>query len=329
MDTRRLIAVIVLVPVLVSLALWAFAWPAARTAPRDLPLGVAGPPAAVAQLEQRLVGRGDAFEIHRYADESAAREAVEDRAVYGALVADDQGPKLLTASAAGPAVAQLLRQAVTEQTSASGTAVRVVDVVPAPAADPRGAALGASVLPLALAGIATGAVTTLLGLRGVRAAVALVGAAGLTGLVAAAIAHSWLGAVAGDWWAAAGVFGLSALAVGAGVAGSAALLGRPGLVLGGAVMMLLGNPFSAASSAPELLPRPAGAIGQWLPPGAGTSLLRSVSFFDGAAATGPALTLTWWAVLGLAAVCVGGALRRRTPDADPAPVPAPTATPVS
>ncbi|GGY62070.1 membrane protein [Streptomyces geysiriensis] len=329
MDTRRLIAVIVLVPVLVSLALWAFAWPAARTAPRDLPLGVAGPPTAVAQLEQRLAGRGDAFEIHRYADESAAREAVEDRAVYGALVADDQGPKLLTASAAGPAVAQLLRQAVTEQTSASGTAVRVVDVVPAPAADPRGAALGASVLPLALAGIATGAVTTLLGLRGVRAVVALVGAAALTGLVAAAIAHSWLGAVAGDWWAAAGVFGLSALAVGAGIAGSAALLGRPGLVLGGAVMMLLGNPFSAASSAPELLPRPAGAIGQWLPPGAGTSLLRSVSFFDGAAATGPALTLTWWAVLGLAAVCVGGALRRRTPDADPAPAPAPAATPVS
>ncbi|NEC71965.1 ABC transporter permease, partial [Streptomyces rochei] len=105
MDTRRLIAVIVLVPVLVSLALWAFAWPAARTAPRDLPLGVAGPPTAVAQLEQRLAGRGDAFEIHRYADESAAREAVEDRAVYGALVTDDQGPKLLTASAAGPAVA--------------------------------------------------------------------------------------------------------------------------------------------------------------------------------------------------------------------------------
>ncbi len=54
-----------------------------------------------------------------------------------------------------------------------------------------------------------------------------------------------------------------------------------------------------------------------------------MSFFDGAAATGPALTLTWWAVLGLAAVFVGGALRRRTPDADPAPVPAPAATPVS
>ncbi|MFE0807311.1 ABC transporter permease [Streptomyces sp. NPDC058794] len=329
MDTRRLIAVIVLVPVLVSLALWAFAWPASRTAPRDLPLGVAGPPTAVARVEERLAQREGAFELHRYADEAAARDAVEDRTVYGAVVAGGDGVKLLTASAASPAVAQSLRQAVTEQTSAAGTAVQVVDVVPAPGTDPRGAALSASVLPLALAGIATGAVATLLGLRGLRALLALVGAAALTGLVAAAIAHSWLGALTGDWWTVAGVFGLSTLAVGAGVAGLAALLGRTGLALGGAVMMLLGNPFSAASSAPEMLPEPAGAIGQWLPPGAGASLLRSVSFFDGAAATGPALTLAWWALLGLGAVLVGGTLRRRTrgtapsPDRAPAPAPVP------
>ncbi|MFJ8192756.1 ABC transporter permease [Streptomyces sp. NPDC096094] len=327
MDSRRMIAVIVLVPVLVSLALWAFAWPAARTAPHDLPLGVAGPPTAVAQVEQRLTQREGAFEIHRYADEDAARDAVEDRTVYGAVIAGDRGPKLLTASAAGPAVAQLLQQAVTGQASASGTPVQVVDVVPAPEADPRGAAFGASVLPLALAGIATGTVTTLLGLRGARAVAALVGAAGLTGLVAAAIAHSWLGVVTGDWWAVAGVFGLSTLAVGAGIAGLGALLGRAGLGLGGAVMMLLGNPFSGASSAPEMLPQPAGAIGQWLPPGAGASLLRSVSFFDGAAAAGPALTLTWWAVLGLGAVLLGGALRQRARGDSPAPdrAPAPAA----
>ncbi|NEA79773.1 ABC transporter permease, partial [Actinospica acidiphila] len=38
---RRIAAVLVLIPTLVALALWAFAWPAARTAPRDVPLGVA------------------------------------------------------------------------------------------------------------------------------------------------------------------------------------------------------------------------------------------------------------------------------------------------
>ncbi|MFH8658797.1 ABC transporter permease [Streptomyces afghaniensis] len=317
-QTRRLIAVVVLVPALAALALWAFAWPAARTAPRDLPLGVAGPPAATAQLEKRLEQREGAFEIHHYADEAAARDAIEDRTVYGAMVVTPQGPELLTASAAGPAVAQFLQQAVAQQAAAEGTQVRTVDVVATPASDPRGAAFNAAVLPLALAGIAAGAVVTVLGLRGVRAVAALLGASALVGMAAAGIAHSWLGVLTGDWWTEAAVLGLSALAVSGAVAGLAALVGTAGIGIAGAVVMLLGNPFSGASSAPQMLPEPAGAIGQWLPPGAGTTLLRSVSYFDGAAATGPALTLTWWAALGLGAVLLGSSLRARKTDGEPA-----------
>ncbi|MFJ5997633.1 ABC transporter permease [Streptomyces sp. NPDC092370] len=317
--SRRVIAVVVLVPVLAALALWAFAWPASRISPRDLPLGVAGPSAAVTRLERQLERHEGAFEVHRYADEAAARDAVEDRSVYGAVVVTPQGPELLTASAAGPAVAQFLQQALARQAAAAGdTRVRTVDVVPTPASDPRGAVLNAAVLPLALAGIAAGAVVTLLGLRGVRAALALLGASALVGVAAAGIAHSWLGALTGDWWAEAAVLALSTLAVGGAVAGLAALVGPAGTGIAAATVMLLGNPFSGATSAPQMLPEPAGAIGQWLPPGAGTTLLRSVSYFDGAAATGPALTLTWWATLGLGAVLLGDALRARKAGGEPA-----------
>jgi len=308
---RRLIAVVVLVPVIAALALWAFAWPAARTAPRDLPLGVAGPATATAGMEKHLEQEKGAFEIHRYADEAAARDAVEDRTVYGALVVTPQGPELLTASAAGPVVAQMLQQAVTQQAAADGTQIRTVDVVAAPANDPRGAALNAGVLPLALAGIAASSVVTMLGLRGARAVAALVGSAGLVGAAAAGIAHSWLGVLTGGWWAEAGVLGLATLAVSGAVAGLAALLGRAGIGIAAGAVMLFGNPFSGAASAPQMLPEPVGTIGQWLPPGASTTLLRSVAFFDGAAATGPALTLTWWAVLGLGAVLLGSALKTR------------------
>jgi hypothetical protein len=315
---RRLAAVVVLVPLLATLALWAFAWPAARTAPRDLPLGVAGPTVVTAQMEQRLRQQEGAFDIHRYADEAAARDAIEDRTVYGAVVVTAQGLELLTASAASPVVAQLLQQAVTEQAAAEGSQVRTVDVVAAPANDPRGAALNASALPLTLAGIAAGAAVTVLRLRGVRAVAALVAAAALVGVLGTGIAHSWLGVLAGDWWAVAGVFGLATLAVSGAVAGLAALIGSAGIGIVAAVVMLFGNPFSGAASAPQMLPEPAGAIGQWLPPGAGMTLLRSVSFFDGAAATGPALTLTWWAGLGLGAVLLGGALKARTRGAEPA-----------
>src|SRR6185312_10992414 len=83
---RRLVAVVVLVPLLAALALWAFAWPAARTAPRDLPLGVAGPATATAQVTKALAQHKGAFEIHHYADETGARAAIEDRTVYGVVV---------------------------------------------------------------------------------------------------------------------------------------------------------------------------------------------------------------------------------------------------
>ncbi|GHA37140.1 membrane protein [Streptomyces tauricus] len=314
-------AVVLLVPVLAALALWAFAWPAARTAPHDLPLGVAGPATATAQVQKQLEAHEGAFEIHHYTDEAAARDAIEDRTVYGAVVVTEQGPKLLTASAASPLVAQSLQQAVAQQSG--GAPMETVDVVPASADDPRGAVLTSSVLPMTLAGIAAGAVVTLLGLRGRRAVAALIGAAAVVGTVAALIAGSWLGAFTGSWWPEAGALALSTLAVSAAVAGLAALLGTPGIGLGAFVVMMLGNPFSGASSAPEMLPAPVGVIGQWLPPGAGASLLRSVSFFDGAAASGPALTLAWWAALGLGAVLLGSALKRRRSSGSSAPEPAP------
>ncbi|MFJ2014304.1 ABC transporter permease [Streptomyces globisporus] len=318
---RRAVAVILLIPLMVTLALWAFAWPAARIAPRDLPVGVAGAAPAAEQLEQRFEQRDGAFEVHRYADEAAARAAIEDRVVYGAVVAAPQGPHLLTASAASPVVSQLLREAVTAS-APEGTRVEVTDVVAAPPGDPRGSALGASVLPLALAGMAAGAVVTLMGLRGARGALTLLAASALVGLAATAVTHSWLGVVTGDWWTEAGVLALTVLAIGSAVAGLAALFGQGGIGLGALLMVLLGNSFSGVTSAPHLLPEPVGAIGQWLPPGAGGSLLRSVAFFDGSAAGGPLLTLSLWSALGLAAVL----LARRTPKSDVA-APAATAEP--
>ncbi|MGW6600426.1 ABC transporter permease [Streptomyces sp. NPDC055036] len=322
----RMIAVIILIPVAVAVALWAFAWPAARIAPRDLPVGIAGPAAAADQVEQRFEEREGAFAPHRYADEAAARRAIEDRVVYGAVVVTPRGPHLLTATAASPMVAQLLTEAVTAQAPA-GTRVPVTDVVAAAPADPRGSALGASILPMALAGVGGGAIVTLLGLRGIRAAITLIGASALVGITATALAHSWLGVLTGDWWTEAGAIGLTVLAISAGIAGLAALLGRAGLALGGLTMVLLGNSFAGVTSAPELLPEPAGPLGQWLPPGAGGSLLRSVAFFDGAAAGAPLLTLTLWAALGVAALLVTGRSRRpvtaparNRADAEPAPV---------
>lgn len=243
------------------------------------------------------------------------------------MVAGPEGMRLLTASAAGPVVAQLLSQAVTAGAPGPDS-VTVVDVVPTPSADPRGGVLGASLLPLALAGMVTGVAVTVLGLRGAWAALGLTGAAGAAGTAVTALTHNWLAALTGDWWAEAGAIGLTVLAIGAAVAGLAALIGQAGFAVGGVLMVLLGNSFSGVTSAPELLPAPVGAIGQWLPPGAGGSLLRSVAYFDGSAAGTPVLTLSLWAALGLAAVLVGGRIRRRAPADDAPATEDRTATPV-
>jgi hypothetical protein len=317
---RVLWGVVVLVPLLVGVALAAFAWPAARLAPRELPVGVVAPGAAGAAVEQRLARDGDAVTVHRFADRAAAEAAIADRDVYGAIIVDPEGTTVLTASAASPLVAQLLQQAAATGAapaaapSPGGAAgpVRVVDVVAADPDDPRGAALAASVLPLVLAGMAAGLLVWLAGGSWPARWAALAGASAGAGLVAAGIVQGWLGVLGGSWPVNAGVLGLTVLAVGAAVAGLAAVAGRAGAALAALLMVLVGNPLSAVSSAPELLPEPAGAIGQLLPPGAGGTLLRGTAFFDGAGATAPLAVLAAWVLLGLALTWVA-ALRRPRP----------------
>lgn len=277
---------------------------------------MAGAPAATGQVQKQLQRQEGAFEVHRYADETAARQAIRDREVYGAFVVAPGGPKLLTASAAGPVVSQLL-EGMAGHLAPDGARVRTDDVVAAPPGDPRGAALGASLLPLALAGVAGGVLVTVLRLRAMGAVPALLASAALVGAVGAGIADSWLGLLDGNWWAEAAAIGLTSLAVSSAVAGLAALLGYAGIVVGALIAVVLGNPFSGVTSAPEMLPGPVGMPGQWLPPGAGGTLMRSVAFFDGHAVETPVLVLTAWAVLGLTAVTVAGirSAARGTPSA--------------
>ncbi|MGW5671250.1 hypothetical protein [Micromonospora sp. NPDC003776] len=117
--------------------------------------------------------------------------------------------------------------------------------------------------------------------------------------------HGWLGVLDGDLWREAAATGLFALAAAGTVAGLGALFGRPGIGLGALLVFLVGNPLSAVAAAPELLPQPWGTVGQFLPVGAGGTLLRSAAFFDGAGAARSLAVLAGYALLGLLLVLVG------------------------
>ena len=281
-----------------------FAAPAAHLAPRDLPVAVAGPAPVAGELAGRLTAaRPGAFAVTTLPDAAAADRALRDREVYAAFVAGPDGVALHTAPAASPTVAALLTEA-SAQLSA-GRPVTVVPVIPADPDDPRGDGFAAGFLPLALTSMLAGALLTfLVATRGARL-FGLLGYAALAGVVGAAVLHGWLGILNGDLWREASAIGLFALAAAGTVAGLGALLGSPGTGLGALLVFLVGNPLSAVSAAPELLPQPWGTVGQFLPVGAGGTLLRSAAFFDGAGAERSLAVLAGYAAVGLGLVLVG------------------------
>lgn len=309
-STLRLgILIAVVVVAAQALLIPLFAAPAAKLAPRDLPIAVAGPPQLVAGLNAAHPG---AFDIRTVAGPAAADAAIKDRDVYGAIVVTATGPQVHVASAASPTVAMLLTQAAGAMNVApagggapAGAAVPVRDIVPVDPDDARGAGFGAAFLPLAITSLLAGVLIFLLVRRRAARLTALVAFGVLAGLAGAAVQQSWLGIVPGDYFAVAGVLALFALAVAGTTAGLGAVLYRGGLALGAVVLFLAGNALSGIAAAPELLPQPWGEVGQWLPVGAGGTLLRSVAYFDGNGGLVAATVLSAYAIGGLILVSLG------------------------
>ncbi|GGR69641.1 hypothetical protein J2S40_001277 [Nocardioides luteus] len=298
-SSRAVIGVSLGLITLLTLLISAFAWPTSELEPRSLPLVVAGPEAAVTQIEAQLAARAgeDAFDVSTAADRDAAVEAIEDREAYGAIVAGPEGAEVLVASAASANVAQQLTQMATAMAAETGAPPTVTDAVASPEDDPRGIVFGASALPLVIGGIMVGAITSM-ALRRTRdrvAAAFLIAVGG--GLAMTGVVQGWLGALEGSYLANAGVVALGILAVALPIVGLRHLIGPAGIGVVALLVLLVGNPLSGITSAPEMVPF--GWLGQLMPPGAAGSALRGFAFFDGAATVTPLIVLACWAGVGL------------------------------
>jgi hypothetical protein len=335
----RATGIIVALTVVLAILAIAFALPAARSKPRDVPIGAAGPMAASGQvadiLEQHAPG---AFAITYYPGEAALRDAIRNRDVYGGIsfgtgadVAGQGAPEgrtLLIATGGSPMVAQMLTQIGSGIAQQVGVPLRTEDLAPPTADDPRGAGLAASALPITLAGLLPAVALVLLSpasgwapsLRGeyphkreiwTRFAAAVVFAAGAGTTIAALLRYVFNSIDENVWGVAAGLT-LGLLAAGLSMLGLGSLFGRIGLAVGALLALLLGNPLSGLNSAPEMLPSGWGTLGQWLPQGATATLLRSSAFFDGAGATTAIVVLTCWAVGGAALIVIAAGRRGRS-----------------
>jgi hypothetical protein len=249
-----------------------------------------------AALEQREPG---AFVMTSFGTEAQLVRAIRQREVYGGISVGPQGTTVLTASAASPVVAQSLAVLGSGMAAQRGTPPRTVDVVALPADDPRGAGLGAGMLPLVIGAILpAAALTRLTRRRGVQLGGAVVYSA-VAGAMFAAVLHHVFGTLSAGYWAESAVMAATMGAGTVALLGVTWVAGRVGLVLGTLVLVLLGNPLSGAMSAPEFLASPWREIGQGMPPGAGSQLLRSVAYFDGAGATAGWWVLGIWAAAGV------------------------------
>jgi len=326
---RRVLGLAIGLVAVVGVVLLAFLWPSVTAEPRDVPVAVAGPAEQVAQVQAGLdAGAPGVLDVTGVADRAAAVALVESRDAYGAIVLGPE-PEILTASAASPVVAQLLGDqaaalqaqvdaAAAAQGAPAGSAPTVVvtDVVPLSPDDARGTTLAAATFPLVLGGL-VGGIAVALTVRGAGRRLAALGTYAVAGGLVVAGALHVLGGLHGAFLADAAAVGLTLLGISGTIVGAAAVLGRPGIAVGPVVFLLFANPLSAAAMPVEMLLAPWGAIGQWFPPGAASTLLRDLSYFPAASTAFPWLVLAGWAVLGVALV-LAGRLRDRAAASAPA-----------
>jgi hypothetical protein len=312
--TRLPAAPIVLVAVVAqALLVLMFVLPAHKPEPHGLRVAVAAPPPAVEALH-RAADRAQpgGFEIFAVPDAAAAERAILDRDAYGALIPQER--RLLVASAASLPGSQLLQAAFAEN------APEVRDVRPLDPEDPRGGTLNLIGIPLIVVCLPVAFLLARLPRR--HAAGGGLAFALLAGLAVIAVLNGWIGSLPGDYLPLAAVAALIVSAVVLPAIGLVRLIGPPGLGIVALVVLVIGNPGSGTASAPEMLPGFWRAVGPLLPPGAGTTALRNVAYFDGAALTRPLIVLAAFALAGLALIIAApGRSPDRTREAGPGPRP--------
>jgi ABC-type polysaccharide/polyol phosphate export permease len=134
------------------------------------------------------------------------------------------------------------------------------------------------------------------------------------GLITALVTNVLVGAFHGHFFAVWGVATLFVLAIGLSISAFQVIFGLAGTVIGAVLFLVIGNPASGGSSAPELLPGFWRTLSQILPPGAAVTTMRDVVYFNGHGTARGLTVLALYAVLGAAVALIAYRLRAR-PDA--------------
>jgi len=280
--------------------------------PHDIPVGLVGVAAATNQIAGAFAANAPgAFRFTDYSSEADARAAIDARAVDGALVVGPGGPRLIVAGAAGDGSTGVITAAFTKVFQAQGQILQVETVHPFAAGDPHGLILFFVVLAVI---VSTLIAQALVGLRpGVRfatRALLVVVYAVLAAPVAMLLATWIAGDYGSGFWSATALVALGSAAIGAVVAGAAALLGRPGIALAALVAVLLDLISSGGPIGSRLLPDAYRFLAPAMPAGELYSGMRGALYFDNGGTGEAVLVLTAWVVGGAVLLLLGGFVHR-------------------
>ena len=280
--------------------------------PHDIPVGLVGVAAATNQIAGAFAANAPgAFRFTDYSSEADARAAMDARAVDGALVVGPGGPRLIVAGAAGDGSTGVITAAFTKVFQAQGQTLQVETVHPFAAGDPHGLILFFVVLAVI---VSTLIAQALVGLRpGVRfatRALLVVVYAVLAAPVAMLLATWIAGDYGSGFWSATALVALGSAAIGAVVAGAAALLGRPGIALAALVAVLLDLISSGGPIGSRLLPDAYRFLAPAMPAGELYSGMRGALYFDNGGTGEAVLVLTAWVVGGAVLLLLGGFVHR-------------------
>ncbi|MFC9788139.1 hypothetical protein [Rhodococcus sp. NPDC127528] len=280
--------------------------------PHDIPIGViadAGLPAGVDQQVTDKLNAADGRPVQARVLSSTyeARNLINDREIMGAYLISPTGTDtLITASGAGTSAATALEGIFTKADAAQHRTFVVRDEVPVSVHDNRGLSgfylsigwvVGGYLLAASI-GLMIGAPRTL---REAGAHVAIMaGYAAASGFLGALITTNLLGTFTGHLLPLSLLgFGV-VFATGLFTMGLRAAVGILAVPLAILIFVVLGNPSAGGAFGSNVLPTFWATIGRWITPGAGTEGVRSIVYFHGTGVAQPAVTLTLYALVGLA-----------------------------
>ena len=281
--------------------------------PHDIRVGIVGPPPATEQLSTAFASNAPgAFQFTSYASEDRARAAIDGRSVDGALVLGTGGPRLIVAGAAGDAVTGVIAGAFMNVFKAQGQTLTVETIHPFSSGDPHGLILFFVILAVLISTLVAQALVGLRGDAGFGFRLIMVA---IYAVIAALVAMGMATWLAGDYgsgfWVATCMLALASAAVGAVVAGSARLLGAPGVALAGLVVVLLDLVSSGGPLGSQLLPDFYRGLAPGMPVSQLYSGMRGALYFNDAGIGASIAVLIAWLAAGLVLMVLGEMLTRR------------------